>query len=76
MIGELDSNLKKSIKLKYLNYRGEISWRHVMPIEIRFGRSSWHNDDQWLLKGYDLEKNAEREFAMKDIQSWDFSASN
>ncbi|MDD4974461.1 MAG: hypothetical protein PHY93_08920 [Bacteriovorax sp.] len=60
----------KSVKFKYTNYKGEISWRLVEPISIRFGSTEWHPELQWLLKAFDLEKKTEREFAMKDIQGW------
>ena len=66
---------KKTIKLRYLNYKGEIAWRHVLPIRIRFGNSKWHGESLWLLKAFDLDRNAEREFALKDIQDWDFGTS-
>ena len=60
----------KSVRFKYKNYRGEISWRIVEPISIRFDHTEWHPESQWLLSAFDLEKKSEREFAIKDIMEW------
>lgn len=69
-IQKLSTNTSKRIKFKYKNYRNEISWRTIEPIEIRFGSTEWHNEPQWLLRAFDIEKDAEREFAIKDILIW------
>ena len=61
---------QKIVKFKYINYRGDCSWREVLPLDIRFGTSNWHSEPQWLLRGFDLNKDAEREFALKDILVW------
>lgn len=61
---------KKSVKIKYKNYREIISQRLIEPIQIRFGSTEWHPEPQWLLRAFDISKNAEREFAIKDIMHW------
>jgi len=61
---------KKIIIITYTNYRNETSDRKIIPISIYFGATEWHLDPQWLLRATDIDKNAERDFAMKDIQSW------
>lgn len=58
------------VSFSYTNHRNETALRFVRPLEIRFGSSQWHSQPQWLLKAYDLDKKALREFAMKDIQNW------
>lgn len=55
------------LKFKYKNWQGETAVRNVMPIKIWFGHTDFHVEDQWLLKATDLDKNAERDFAVKDI---------
>lgn len=60
----------KTIKIIYTNYKNETAERTIQPIKIWFGSTQWHKDEQWLLKALDLEKNAERDFALKDIKSW------
>lgn len=51
----------------YTNHRGETGQRKVIPMSVRFGSTEWHPKPQWLLRTWDLDKNAEREFAMGDI---------
>ena len=53
------------------NYRGETSVRLVRPIMISFGVTGFHPDPQWLLHAWDLRKEAERTFAVKDIKDWE-----
>jgi predicted DNA-binding transcriptional regulator YafY len=61
---------QKQVAVLYTNWKGETAWRQIEPIEIWFGHTQWHPEDQWLLKALDSEKGAQRDFAMKDIQQW------
>ena len=54
----------------YRNYRGEVSERRVIPGEIYYGNTEFHEDDQWLLRAYDLGKESYRDFAVADILSF------
>lgn len=63
-------NCEKAVSIVYTNYKGVTGTRRIVPIEILFGHNEWHTQDQWLMRALDLEKNAERTFALKDIQSW------
>lgn len=58
------------VSIVYTNYRGETAVRHVIPRKIWFGGTDWHHKKQWLLDAYDIDKKADRSFAMKDIGSW------
>ncbi len=69
----MDAN--KTVIIVYTNYKGVTGKRRIVPIEILFGHNEWHTQDQWLMRALDLEKNAERTFALKDIQSWCSDAS-
>ncbi len=60
----------KRVTMVYTNYKGKTSVRHVIPKEIYFGYTDWHPEDQWLMSAYDVEKEADRTFAMKDIRAW------
>jgi len=62
--------MNESVKIIYTNWKNETAERHIVPIEIWFGSTKWHNEKQWLLKGMDVDKNEERDFAMKDIKEW------
>jgi len=66
----MDDQNTKQISICYTNYRGETSIRKIIPLKIWFGKTDWHKEEQWLLDAIDVEKNAERSFAMKDIKAW------
>lgn len=51
----------------YTNWKGETAKRRIVPIgPPRFGSTEHHPEEQWLLPVYDVDKKAERVFAMKD----------
>ena len=58
------------VTILYTNYRGKTGYRKIQPEKIWFGATDWHPKEQWLLDAYDLEKEASRNFAMKDIKEW------
>jgi predicted DNA-binding transcriptional regulator YafY len=61
---------KNSITIVYTNWRGETGERRIKPVKIWFGSTEWHKEEQWFLRAVDLDKNAERDFALKDIRAW------
>ena len=61
---------EKKVTMVYTNYKGKTSVRHVVPKEIYFGQTDWHPENQWLMSAYDIDKAADRTFAMKDIRAW------
>ena len=61
---------EKKIKICYTNYRNETSIREIIPQKIWFGSTEWHPESGWLLDAFDVEKNADRSFAIKDIRTW------
>ena len=60
----------RSVKFSYTNYRGESAIRWAVPIKIWFGITEYHEEAQWIMTAYDLEKNQKRDFALTDC---DFS---
>lgn len=62
--------MKEDITFTYTNHRGETSVRLVRPALIYFGSTEYHTEPQWLMYALDLNKNADRVFAMKDIKDW------
>lgn len=58
---------KQILKFKYKNWEGETAVREVKPIKIWLGESKWHKGKQWFLKAKDVSKDAERDFALRDI---------
>ncbi|MEW6621009.1 MAG: hypothetical protein AB1422_17040 [bacterium] len=61
---------EKIVSILYTNYRGETAIRKIIPNKIWFGKTDWHPENQWLLDAFDIDKNAERSFALKNIKSW------
>lgn len=66
----MDIENQHVVRILYTNYKNETGYRNIMPEKIWFGATEWHREDQWLLDAFDLEKNAVRNFAMKDIAEW------
>ena len=58
------------VVILYTNYRGETSHRRIIPRGVRFASSEWHPGEQWLLDALDVDKMAERSFALKDVREW------
>ena len=61
---------KKQIKVLYQNYKGVEKVRTIIPIEIYFGSTEYHKEEGWLLKVFDIEKQSERTYSLKDIKKW------
>ena len=55
------------VALTYTNWRGETTQRTITPKRIWWGATDWHPEPQWLLTAFDAEKQAERDFALKDF---------
>jgi len=59
-----------SVTLLYKNWRGETAFRRVKILSHSFGSTEHHPEPCDLLKGIDLERNVEREFAVDNILGW------
>ena len=59
----------KVVKILYTNWKGETSYRNIIPQTIEFKSTNWHKEKQWILTAFDIDKQAERGFAIKDIKS-------
>lgn len=56
-----------TVVIGYTNWRGEYAEREIVPMRPWFGSTEWHKEPQWLLTAWDVAKDAERDFAIKDI---------
>lgn len=56
-----------SLQFTYKNWKGETGRRTVVPDTLRFGSSEYHRTPQYLLRAFDVDKGAMREFAYGDI---------
>lgn len=55
------------ITLTYTNWKGETAQRTIIPRRVWWGSTEWHPEPQWLLTAFDVDKEAERDFALKDF---------
>jgi hypothetical protein len=56
-----------TVVVGYTNWRGQYGEREIVPMRPWFGSTDWHPEEQWLLKAWDVERDAERDFAIKDV---------
>lgn len=68
--GIAEASLKNPIKVEYTNYRGEKGIRTIVPISFYFGSTEYHPQEQWLVKLWDVDRQAERVYALKEITRW------
>ena len=59
--------MNETLRFKYKNWQGVKGIRNVKPTKIWYGETEFHKGKQWFLKAQDLDRNAERDFALKDI---------
>jgi predicted DNA-binding transcriptional regulator YafY len=55
------------VAFEYKNWRGEYSSRRVLVRGLYWGYTEYHPIPQFLLSGFDLDKNENRDFAADDI---------
>ena len=65
-----ETDSQKMVTILYTNYKGRTSLRRIIPMSLEYASSQWHKEEQWLMKAYDVDKKAERDFAVKDIRAW------
>jgi hypothetical protein len=59
------------VEIDYTNWKGVRSTRRIQPLgTVKFEKSDYHPEKQWVIEALDLDKNETRSFAMKDIHSW------
>lgn len=54
------------LQFYYRNHVGRYTLRNAIPKRIEFTKTEWHPDMQWILHAYDIDKKADRSFALKD----------
>jgi hypothetical protein len=64
------SDEQTTVTILYRNHRGITSYRRIVPRAMTFGECEWHPGPQWLLTARDVDKRADRTFAMCDVLEW------
>lgn len=57
----------QAVSFSYMNHKGLFRRRKVVMLGIYWGTNKWYSTPQWLVKGKDLEKDAIRTFALRNI---------
>lgn len=57
------------IEFDYVNWKGVESHREASVIDFYFGSTEFQKEEQWIMKARDVEKQDERDFAMKDMRN-------
>ncbi len=65
------SDVDRIVLIDYTNWRGERKKYHIIPGEMVFNKNEWHQEYQWLLEAEVVGKGYVRQFAMKDVHSWE-----
>lgn len=68
--GITSAMMNHPIKVRYTNYRGEAAIRTIVPLNFYFGSTEYHKEEQWLVKLWDVERGAERIYALQEITEW------
>ncbi len=61
---------EQKVKILYTNWKGETAYRNIIPKSIEFKSTQWYKQEQWILNAYDMDKQADRGFAINDIKEW------
>ena len=67
MPGEKRGAKAPALRFEYKNWQGQIAVRTATPIEVWYGKTEFHSEEQWFLRAMDTDKAEERNFAVKDI---------
>ncbi|MFG6514451.1 hypothetical protein ACGYKD_11650 [Sulfitobacter sp. TB366] len=60
-------NAPVAFSCEYKNWRGEVSRRHLVAVELWHGSTDWHPEPGLLLKAIDQSKDAIRDFRVADF---------
>jgi predicted DNA-binding transcriptional regulator YafY len=66
----MEDSMTEEVTFTYKNYRGETSVRRVRPIRMSFESNEYHSERQWMIHGFDIDKDDDRTFTMADITDW------
>lgn len=58
------SSVAMPVRLAYTNHAGLRQIRTFVPRLVFYGSTPWHPNPQWILRAWDVDKQAERDFAL------------
>ncbi len=57
----------QAVRILYTNYKGQTGERTIIPRRLWLGETQWHPGMQLLVDAFDVEKQMDRSFAIRDI---------
>lgn len=63
-------DLSKAVLINYMNLEGTFHLHQIVPIRIEY--TTHYGEPQWILVAFDLDKQDERRFALRSVNSWRF----
>ena len=51
----------------YTNWRGVTAVRRIVPRAVWYGTTPHHPEPQWFVRALDVDRDAERDFALRDF---------
>lgn len=58
--------MDKRIQVKYTNWKGNTRVRTIEPLDLWWGSTEYHKEEQFLLSAVDVETQEVKDFALKD----------
>jgi predicted DNA-binding transcriptional regulator YafY len=58
------------LHIAYMNWKGVIRERIIVPIKMWYGKTDWHPVPQYLLEALDVEDGKVKDFAMAGFDHW------
>ncbi len=62
----------QKVHFNYKNHRGDVARRSAVVRGVDYGETEWYPKKQWFLRCYDLDRLAERSFAVANIDMESF----
>lgn len=62
------------VPILYVNHRGEVAVRRIVPGPLWFGSTEWHREPQWLMTADEPDTGKRRDFALAGIKTWGAAA--
>ena len=63
--------MERSVYVIYRNWRGSVDLRHIIPQYVEWGTTEYHKTPGWLMTVFDLDRDCQRTFTMRDILNFD-----
>ena len=63
----IERTTAQELLIVYRNWKGVEATRRIFPVDLWWGKTKYHQKEQWFIKAIDLDKRENRDFALVDI---------